>query len=255
MTGDLCTVNVDGVDLSRSGRRLLDGVSLHAGPGDLVALVGPNGAGKSTLLRVLSGDLTADAGSVSVGGHDAATWKPQNAARHRAVMSQNHAVSFSFTVREVVEMGRVPHPVSDGDTAIVEDALRRSDIVSLHDRDVTTLSGGELARTVFARVLAQTPGVVFLDEPTAPLDLRHQEVVMRTLAELASRGCCVIVVLHDLNLAARYANRVSMFRDGRIVVDDSPEQVFTADRIREVYGQEVRILRHPVSGDPMVVPV
>lgn len=255
MNREPCTVDVDGVGFARSGRRLLDGISLHAGPGDLIALVGPNGAGKSTLLRVLSGDLTADSGSVSVGGHDAATWKPQDAARHRAVMSQNHAVSFSFTVQEVVEMGRVPHPVSDEDAAIVEDSLHRSEIEALHDRDVTTLSGGELARTVFARVLTQTPGVVFLDEPTAPLDLRHQEVVMRTLSELASRGCCVIVVLHDLNLASRYATRVSMFRNGRIVVDDTPERVFTADRIREVYGQEVRILRHPDSGDPMVVPV
>src|SRR5690606_4204709 len=122
---------------------------------------------------------------------------------------QGHSVTFSFTTREVVTMGRIPHPPSDQDDKIIDRSLREGDVHHLSERDVTTLSGGELSRTIFARVLAQTADIVLLDEPTAALDLRHQEVVMATASRLASEGCCVLVVLHDLNLAARYAHTIA----------------------------------------------
>lgn len=248
-------VAVEGVGVVADGRPLLEDVSLRAGRGEIVALVGPNGAGKSTLLRVLSGDAVPSSGRVRVCGRDPRAWKAKQLARRRAVMSQSHTVAFSFTVREVVEMGRVPYDRSDADDDIVDRALRDGDVADLADRDATTLSGGELSRTVFGRVLAQTTRIVLLDEPTAALDLRHQEQVMKSATRLAAAGCCVIVVLHDLNLAARYAHRIAMFFGGRLVAEGPPSQVLTADRIRDVYGQDVRILDHPTTGLPLVVAV
>jgi iron complex transport system ATP-binding protein len=248
-------VRIEQVSVRVDGRALLHDVSLRAQPGEVVALVGPNGAGKSTLLRVLAGDIDPSGGDAAICGKAPHAWKPKELARHRAVMAQDHAVAFSFTVREIVEMGRVPHDRSDDDDAIVDAALRDGDVDALAERDATTLSGGELARTVFGRVLAQRTGVVLLDEPTAALDLRHQERAMRVAARLAGEGCCVIVVLHDLNLAARYAHRVVMFADGQIVADGAPADVLTSERIHDVYRQDVRILAHPTTGSPLVVPV
>lgn len=248
-------VIVDSVGVRVDGRALLEDVSLRAAPGEIIALVGPNGAGKSTLLRALSGDIVPDSGRIEIFGRPPQAWKSKELARRRAVMAQDHAVAFSFTVREVVEMGRVPYDRADDDEAIVDDALRDGDVSGLERRDATTLSGGELSRTVFGRVLAQRTGIVLLDEPTAALDLRHQENAMAIAAKLAQEGRCVVVVLHDLNLAARYAHRVAMFSRGRLVADGSPSQVLTVDRIGEVYGQKVRVLAHPTTASPLVVPV
>ncbi|MGO1769869.1 MAG: heme ABC transporter ATP-binding protein [Microbacterium sp.] len=255
MSGSEDALVVDSLCVEAGGRLLLDGVTFRARAGEVVALVGPNGAGKSTLLRVLAGDIEPDSGEATVGGRRPSRWKARELARKRAVMSQDHAIAFSFTVREVVEMGRVPHDRRDDDAAIIERALRDGDVLALQERDATTLSGGELSRTVFGRVLAQETPVVLLDEPTAALDLRHQEQVMRVSRGLADAGCCVVVVLHDLNLAARYADRVAMFGEGALVADGSPRDVLTAERIREVYRQEVRILAHPTTGAPLVVSV
>lgn len=234
---------------------LLRRADLDLRPGSVVALVGPNGAGKSTLLGLIAGDLVPTSGTLLVGGRSPEEWKAADLARHRSVMVQQHQVRFAFSVSEIVQMGRIPHAPSPRDDSIVERALRAADLEHLSERDMTTLSGGELARTVYARVLAQTTPLMLLDEPTAALDLRHQEAVMRTASEVASAGGCVLVVLHDLNLAARYAHRIAMFDRGVLVADGTPRDVLTAERIGAVYGQEVRVLRHPVSGSPLVVPV
>ncbi|WP_051172435.1 heme ABC transporter ATP-binding protein [Microbacterium indicum] len=248
-------ISVERLRIEIDGRELLSDVSFAAGAGEVVALVGPNGAGKSTLLKVLAGDIEPDGGSVALAGRAPSAWRSRELARHRAVMAQDHAIAFSFTAREVVEMGRVPHDRSDADDGIVDAAMASGDVVHLAGRDVMTLSGGELARTVFGRVLAQSTPVVLLDEPTAALDLRHQEHLMRAAAALAAGGSCVVVVLHDLNLAARYAHRIAMFHGGRLVADAPPAEVLTAERVRAVYGQEVRILEHPTAGLPLVVAV
>jgi iron complex transport system ATP-binding protein len=171
------------------------------------------------------------------------------------MMTQHHSQAFSYSVREAVEMGRAPHPPSDDDERIIEDALSDADVAELAERDVTTLSGGELARTVFARVLAQDAGVVLLDEPTAALDLHHQEVLMARARRLADEDRCVLVVLHDLTLAARYCDRIAMFSRGALVACGAPREVLTPERIREVYRHEVTVIDHPVSGRPVIVPV
>jgi iron complex transport system ATP-binding protein len=247
-------LQVDGVGVRTDGATLLEDVSFEAPAGHLLALVGPNGAGKSTMLSVLAGDLVPSTGQAMLNGADVRHERPQDLAVVRAVMTQQQSLAFSFTVRELVRMGRAPHPASEDDDEIVRESMRSAEIEEFADRDVTTLSGGELARGVFARVLAQRTPVLLLDEPTAPLDLRHQEKVMATAESLARDGACVLVVLHDLSLAARYCDHIAMFSDGHLVAIGEPDDVLTAERISEVYGQEVLLLRHPCSGRPLVVP-
>ena len=171
---------LDGVRVRIDGRAILDGIDLRFARGTLTALVGPNGAGKSTLLAVASGDLAPAEGRVRLSGAELRDWKARPLARERSVLPQDHAVRFGFSVREVVAMGRLPHPPAPAeDGRIVDAALASADVTHLAARDVQTLSGGEASRTAFARVLAQTTPVVFLDEPTAALDLQHQEAVLR----------------------------------------------------------------------------
>ncbi|GIT81359.1 hemin import ATP-binding protein HmuV [Leifsonia sp. LS1] len=247
-----------GVGVTIAGRRILDGVDIAVRPGELVALIGPNGAGKSTALGVLAGDTAPDSGVALIGGRDARTVKVAELGRMRAVLLQQKGVSFSYPVREVVAMGRMPWartPQSGDDDAIVADALERTSTEHLADRDVTTLSGGELARVSLARVLAQRCPIVLLDEPTDALDLGHQEQVLALAAELARSGCAVLAVLHDLNLAAAYADRVVLLSDGRVVADGTPEDVLTAERVAAVYAYPVDVIPHPGSGAPLVLPV
>lgn len=253
MSGD--AVVVEGVSFSIGPARLLDGVTLTARRGELLALVGPNGAGKSTMLGLLAGDMAPASGRITLSGLTPHQAPPRQLARLRSVMTQQHQQAFSFTVQELVEMGRAPHEASEVDDAIVGTALADAEVAHLAGRDVTTLSGGELARAVLARTLAQDAPIVLLDEPTAALDLRHQESVLRRAAGLAREGRCVLVVLHDLSLAARFCDRVAMFDAGRLAALGTPEVVLTAERIAEVYGQQVAVLAHPVTGRPLIVPV
>ncbi len=236
-------------------RWLLREVTFELPAAQLVAIVGPNGAGKSTMLSLISGDSRATEGEVRIGGRPPRQWSAKQLGRFRSVMVQQQRMSFAFSVQESVEMGRLPHPAEPRrDASIVGEALDRADLHDLRSRDVTTLSGGEGARTAFARVLAQAAPVMLLDEPTAALDLYHQEVVLGTAAALRDWGCCVVAVLHDLNLAARYADRVLMFAQGRLVADGTPHQVLTAELIEHVYHQPVHALTQPGSGLPLILP-
>jgi len=229
-------LQLQSVQLSRGARRILDDITLDFLPGSVTALVGPNGAGKSTLLAVAAGDLEAEQGKVLLRGQALAEWKAKPLARERAVMPQEHAVRFAFRVHEVVAMGRLPHPPDPvKDAACIADALARADLHALIEREVEHLSGGEAARTTFARVLTQDTPLLLLDEPTAALDLR------------------VIVVLHDLNLAAAYADRIVLLEQGRVAADGTPTEVLTREHIERVYQQPVLVLRHPQRDVPLVV--
>lgn len=247
-------VHCAGVGVQVPGAWLVREVNCTLSTGSLTALVGPNGAGKSTLLSVLAGDRRPDAGQVRVAGRSPADWPSRPLARVRAVMRQSQQLVFAFSVGEVAAMGRMPHPEDpELDRRIVGEALAAADVAHLADRDVTTLSGGEAARAAFARTLAQTTPLVLLDEPTAALDLRHQEAVLGVAAALRDAGCCVVVVLHDLKLAARYADRVLVFDAGRLVADGAPRQVLTAELIERVYRQPVQVLRQPGTDLPLIV--
>ena len=245
---------LDRVRFRVDGHAILDDVSLHAVPGQLTALLGPNGAGKSTLLAIAAGDLRPTSGTVMLAGRALRDWPARALARQRAVMPQDHAVRFGFSVREVVAMGRLPHPPDpEADARIIGQALASADIEALAARDVQTLSGGESARTTFARVLAQRTPLLLLDEPTAALDLHHQERLMHAIRGLVAEGACVLVVMHDLNLAARHADRIVLLDRGRIAADGAPHEVLRADTIERVYRQRVSVLAHPTRDIPLVV--
>lgn len=236
---------------------ILTDVSIEVGYGRVLALVGPNGAGKSTLLGVLAGDIVPTEGTVSLDGRAVSDWSVRELARHRAVLLQSNAVAFSFTGRQVIEMGRSPWlgtTLEDDDENAIEAALVETDATAFADRAFPTLSGGERARVSLARVLAQDTPILLLDEPTASLDLGHQEDVLRVARRLAARGRAVVTVLHDLSLAAAYADDLAMLHHGRLVAHGSPAEVLTPERIDEVYRTPVRILSDPDTGRPIVLP-
>lgn len=246
------------ISLKRDAREILSGIDIEVLAGEVLALVGPNGAGKSTLLSVLAGDLSPDQGSVELMGRSISTYRPLELARRRAVLTQANVVSFPFRVIEIVQMGRSPWlrtaELADDQQAVLE-AIQATDIEHLLGRRFTTLSGGEQARVSLARVLAQRTAVVFLDEPTAALDLRHQEDVMRLSRELASQGRAVVVVVHDLSLAGAYADRIALLSDGHLDCVGTPADVMTADRVGRVYGLDVQIHRLGASDRPIVLPL
>jgi iron complex transport system ATP-binding protein len=243
-----------GLTVERGGRRVLDGVDLTVSSGEVVALVGPNGAGKSTLLAALAGDLRPAAGAALLDGHELGSLDAGARARARAVLEQDTTVVFPFTVRDVVAMGRAPHrgrSTRDEDDDAIDHAVARTGIASLLDRDVTTLSGGERARTALARVLAQTTGVLLLDEPTAALDPGHGARLLEVVGHEATAGAAVLVVLHDLVAAADHADRVVVLAEGRVVADGPPGEVHDAALLSQVYGSPMDVL----EVDGRVVPL
>ena len=251
-------LEASGVSLSFGPRRLLGQVSLDVEAGEVVALVGPNGAGKSTLLGVLAGDTRPDAGEVRLLGRDIRDYTGRELSRHRAVLTQEFALSFPFTVREVVEMGRSPWAGRDTaheDARIVEAAMASTDVTHLGERHYPSLSGGEKARVSLARVLSQTTDLVLLDEPTAALDLKHQEQVMRIARRLAAEGRGVLIIMHDLTLAAGYADRVGVLTEGALLGPLPPGEMLQPALLTEVYQVEVEVIAHPQTGKPLILPI
>jgi iron complex transport system ATP-binding protein len=249
-------VKASGIVVDLGGNRVVDGVDLHVAAGEVVALVGPNGAGKSTLLAAMAGDVPAG-GRVEIGDRDVRDWKPIELARWRAVLPQKATLSFPFTAGEVVAMGRAPWAGraegADDEDAVAE-AMRLTETTGFAARPFPELSGGEQARVALARVLAQRTPVLLLDEPTAALDLRHQELVLRAVRDRAANGSAVVVVLHDLGLAAAYADRAYVLAGGRVRAEGPPREVFTRELLSDVYQHEVEVFDHPRTGTPMVVP-
>ncbi|MGD8195425.1 heme ABC transporter ATP-binding protein [Herbiconiux sp. P18] len=247
-----------GVDVSIGGAGILHDVSFEASAGELVALIGPNGAGKSTLLGVVTGDQPVSAGRVEIDGRDLGAWSLAELGRRRAVLLQQNGVFFPFTVQEVVQMGRAPWQRTEreaDDDRVVDEVIALTELDRMRDRALPSLSGGERARASLARILAQQTGVLLLDEPTAALDLRHQEDVLRIARDRACAGDCVVVVLHDLSLAAAYADRIVLVAGGRVVADGTPDAVLTAPLLSAVYELPVEVMRHPETGTAVVLPV
>lgn len=240
------------------GRVVLDDVHISVRSGELLALVGPNGAGKSTLLGALAGDVAATSGRVLLDGRPPDAYSALELARLRAVLPQSYDLSFPFAVRAVVAMGRAPWartPAEANDEAVVEEMLRLTDTARFADRGFGALSGGERARVALARVLAQQAPLVMLDEPTAALDIGHQESVLHTAAERARAGDAVVVVLHDLGLAAAYADRVAVLARGRVAAYGAPAEVLTGDLLSDVYRHRIEVIPHPRTGAPLITPV
>jgi iron complex transport system ATP-binding protein len=227
------------------GKSLLEGVNLEIAAGTFLGLVGPNGAGKSTLLRLLAGEHRSTQGAVSIAGRQLAKWSGQELSRRRAVLPQQSAMAFEIGVRDVVELGRLPHEnlVSRAqNAAAVDNALALADVAHLETRNYATLSGGEQQRVQLARVLAQIDGVrsaaLLLDEPTASLDLSHQHRVLQVARRLAEAGAAVIAVLHDLFTASLYCDRIAVIAKGRIVADGAPCVALDAAIVKSVFEME-----------------
>lgn len=249
----------EGLSVRLGAREVLAGVGVRVRAGEVLALVGPNGAGKSTLLSVLAADLPPTAGSVRIHGRPASEWSAPELALRRAVLPQTASLSFPFTVEEVVRMGRAPWAARaaarpEEDEAAVAEAMAVTEVTGFAARPFSALSGGERARVALARVLAQRAPLLLLDEPTAALDLRHQELVLRLCRARARAGDAVVVVLHDLGLAAAYAHRVAVLRAGRVAAAGVPGEVFTEELLSEVYDQPVEVFPHPRTGAVLVLP-
>jgi iron complex transport system ATP-binding protein len=247
------------------GRAVLDRVSLAVRPGAVLAVLGPNGAGKSTLLRAFSGLLRPQAGAVTLDGRPLRSWTPRELARRRAVLPQEAQLAFPFRVHEVVMLGRSPHAgacrPSDHLRAI-DAAMRATDVAGLADRPYPTLSGGERQRVQLARALAQiwrTEGspaagarYLLLDEPTNNLDLRHQDAVLTTARRLAADGVGVLAILHDINLAAAFADRICLLKRGRVVAEGPTAAIVAEAPLAETFDVSVTVLRHPALPMPHI---
>ncbi|WP_262850739.1 heme ABC transporter ATP-binding protein [Mumia quercus] len=252
------TLQVLGGTVSYGSATILREVDLDVRPAELLVLVGPNGAGKSTLLGVLAGDVALTSGKALIDGEPIATRRAGELSRRRSVLLQEHRLSFPFTVAEVVAMGRAPwhgRDESDSDEAVIADAMRRTDVTRLAERKFPTLSGGEKGRTSFARVMAQEAPIVLLDEPTAALDIAHQEALLTEARRLAREGHAVVAVLHDLSLAAAYANRICVLAGGQVRADGTPAEVLRPELLTDVYGHPVDVFTHPRTGDLIVSPL
>ncbi|MBZ9753049.1 heme ABC transporter ATP-binding protein [Deinococcus sp. HMF7604] len=251
-------VRVTELEYEVAGRTLLRQVSLSLQAGELLVVLGRNGAGKSTLLKHLTGELGRR--GVELFGQALPEWRGAELARRRAVLPQQTPVSFAYEVLDVVLLGRIPHGRNEtpADRAIAAACLARVGLAGYEGRNIQTLSGGEQQRVHLARTLAQlegTPGdrVLLLDEPTASLDLAHQHATLRLARDLCAQGVGVLAVLHDLNLAAQYADRVLLLSDGAVLTCDTPSAALTRDHIHAAYGHEVLVTRHPCLDCPLIV--
>ncbi|WP_459194421.1 ATP-binding cassette domain-containing protein [Halosimplex sp. J119] len=260
MTPGRSLIDVDDVSVAYGDVEVLDGVSLSVDAGEFVGLVGPNGAGKTTLLKAINGVLDPESGSVRVDGERMAGLSSRAASRRVATVPQDTTVAFEFTVEDVVEMGRTPyHGRFSGDSdaeAAVERALDRTDTAQFRDRSVASLSGGERQRVVLARALAQETPALLLDEPTASLDVNHQVRTLELVRDLVDGGeKAALAAIHDLDVAARFCDRLAVLADGDLLAVGQPAEVLTAEHLGTAFDTDAAVLPNPVTGTPAVTPL
>lgn len=247
-----------GLCFRQGARTLIDDVSLTLPPGEMIALIGPNGAGKSTLLRLLTGFLTPQAGECWLGDRPLQQWPREPLAQRRAVMRQQNSVTFPLPAREIVAMGRAPWPASQSGP-VIEEVMHITGSLALAQRDYRSLSGGEQQRIQLARVLAQLwhddgpRGWLFLDEPTSALDLFWQQHSLRLLHRLTRNGrFSVCTVLHDLNQAALWSDRVLLLHQGKLVAQGAPHEVMTEATLTRWYQADLDVVMKPEQGRPQI---
>lgn len=252
-------ITAEQISVLRDDKCVLADVTVTLEPGEVLGVLGPNGAGKSTLLGAMCGELKPTHGRLLLDGQLLSHWTgPQRACR-MAVLPQISSLNFAFRVQDVVAMGRLPHDSGrQRDAEIIQAALEAVDALHLRDRSYLALSGGERQRVHLARVLTQVwPGergqTLLLDEPTSMLDPLHQHTTLQAVRAFADRGGAVMVILHDLNLAARYCDRLLLLESGRTHAVGNPEDVLLPDALRAVFGLEVLIQRHPERGHPLII--
>jgi len=254
---DQSLLTAQDVGVTLSGRTVLDGISLSLPSGQFVALVGPNGAGKTTLLRALAG-LVSSTGTIEIGGDRLSSLSLRERAKRFGYLPQGHVVHWPLPVRDVVALGRYPHGATDParlspvDQQAVLRAMHATNVFTFAERPITELSGGERSRVALARVLAVEAPVLLADEPTASLDPRYQIDVMKSLRNAADRGVIVLVVTHDLGLAARFADMVLVLSGGRLVAKGKPQQALSEQLIAEVF--RIRAYRAEYENEAVILP-
>ena len=240
-----------------NGTPVVDDISLAAAAGEVIGLIGPNGAGKTTLIKALSGLLKPLSGIIALDGEALAQWNRDALARCVGYLSQNRVVHWPVTVERLVSLGRLPHRspwqnLTQADEYAIDQALATADVATIRTRTVTTLSGGELARVLLARVLAGQPRVLLADEPVSGLDPGHRLQVLDRLRAISRDGRLVVIVLHDLTLASRFCDRLILLDQGKLVADDTPEKVLQPERLSSVYGVDAVTVTH--NGQQAVLP-
>jgi iron complex transport system ATP-binding protein len=257
-------LQVENISYKIAGSLALSQISFDACAGEMVVILGANGAGKSTLLKIITNSLKADSGSIRINNRLLQEWPGKELALISAVLQQQNQLQLPFTVQEVALMGRYPHfgrNASSADEAIVDIALERAGVTHLKHRNYLTLSGGEQQRVHVARVMAQIYGengtqtrYLFMDEPSNSLDILHQHSALQLAKDFANQGNCVVAVLHDLNLALQYADKILLLKGGKLVGFGKPLDVMTDHAISDVYGLPLQIFEHPSCEHPIVMP-
>lgn len=250
-------IEIDNLELGFAGTDVLTGVSLTVDQGEMLGLVGPNGAGKTTLLRTINGYLHPDGGTVRLAGDPVQSLSADAIGRRVATVPQEGTFAFEFPVRDIVAMGRTPHQsrfstMTHEDRAKVQQALDRTETADLADRQVSELSGGQRQRVLLARALAQSTPALLLDEPTANLDINHQVQTLSLVSQLTSDGKTIVAAIHDLELAARFCDRVALLTDGQIGAVGPPADVLTPERLEDAFGIETAVGTNTATGTPTV---
>ncbi|WP_117233152.1 heme ABC transporter ATP-binding protein [Vibrio maerlii] len=254
----VAAIKAENLNINFGSRQLLKNVDIEIKSGEVTSLLGPNGAGKSTLLKLLSGEIESES-KIEYFGQSKDSWKKSQLAKHVGILPQHSTLTFPFLAEEVVELGAIPLNLPSKQLkALAKENMAFAEVEHLHDRLYPSLSGGEKQRVHLARVLTQLSHagdqcVLMLDEPTSALDLAHQHNTLKLAQKMAkNHNAAVIVVLHDLNLASQYSDRLVMLSDGSLVADGKPDDVLSSEIIEQVYGYQSLIAPHPTLGFPMV---
>jgi iron complex transport system ATP-binding protein len=251
-------LKVDNLSYKYDELEILEEISFAINQGDFLGLIGPNGSGKSTLLKNINSILKPDKGKVYLDDYDLQELSNKEMAKKLAVVPQNTNVNFNFTVKEIVLMGRAPYisrfkNESEEDFEIAWEAMRLTNVDGLANRSINQLSGGERQRVILARSLAQQPEILLLDEPTSNLDINYQLEIMNLLKKLnCDHDLTLLIILHDLNLASEYCDKLILLKEGKIYAFGSPEEIITEENIEEVYGSRVIVKKHYPSNKPYV---
>jgi len=256
-------LRTENISYSIGKKSILDGISAEFHPGEFNMILGPNGSGKSTFLKIFSGEIHRNDGNVFYAGKQVRAIKNDELAKFRAVMSQQPELSFPLTVDEVVMMGRYPHFVFNPgkkDETICNEVMERMNLQSFRERNYLTLSGGEKQRVQYARVLAQIwekPAsgcrYLFLDEPLTNLDINYQQEFLQIAREFVKEDTILVAVMHDINLAIQYADKLFFLKDGGLVAQGKPSAILTEELLAKVFGVKTTIINNPVSGSPLVI--
>ena len=253
-------LKIDSLTVAYGSKTVLHNISFNVQPGEILALIGPNGAGKSTLIRAISGVIAIKSGNIFSNGENLASLATKERAKILSVVPQARQLGGAFSVEQAVMMGRTPYlswlgQESKADQAAVKLALEQTSLETFADRPISQLSGGEQQRVLLARALAQSTPILLLDEPTNHLDLQHQTNLLSIVKNLAKdKNLTVLVAMHDLNLVSFFADKVALLASGTLESIGTPEEVICAENISAVYQTPVEIVKHPVTGAPIIFP-